>query len=110
MESDFIHWLREHVPPHPRFPLGLCDDAAPLSMTGRLDVVITTDLLTEGVDFYLAKDDPHRIGRKALAANLSDLAAMAARPLAAFLSLALPRHSLDLAIDIYEVLRPSAGE
>ncbi len=62
-----------------------------LSPTGRANIVVTTDLLTDGVDFHLGKDDPRRIGRQALAANLSDLAAMAARPLAAFISLALPR-------------------
>jgi thiamine-monophosphate kinase len=117
LESEFIHWLREHVPLHPRFPLGLRDDAALLSMAGRADIVLTTDLLTEGVDYHLASDDPRRIGRKALAANLSDLAAMAARPLAAFISLALPRQPaaavgapLELAIALYEGLLPLAAE
>ena len=40
----------------------------------------TVDMLTDGVDFDLASDSPERIGRKALAVNLSDLAAMAAQP------------------------------
>jgi thiamine-monophosphate kinase len=116
MEAEFVRWLRANVPQHPRQRLGLGDDAAILSLAGRENVVVTTDLLTEGVDYYIAKDDPRRIGRKALAANLSDLAAMAARPLAAFISLALPRHStaagtsLELAIALYEGLLPMAAE
>jgi thiamine-monophosphate kinase len=116
MEREFLQWLREHVPFDPRFALRLNDDAALLSLPARGVVVVTTDLLTEGVDFHLAKDDPRRIGRKALAANLSDLAAMAARPLAAFISLALPRRpaaartTLELAIALYEGLIPIAAE
>lgn len=116
MELEFVRWLRKHVPRHPRERLGLGDDAAVLSLAGRDDIVVTTDLLTDGVDYYISKDDPRRIGRKALAANLSDIAAMAARPLAAFISLALPRTQtaagtpLELAIALYEGLLPLAAE
>jgi thiamine-monophosphate kinase len=116
LELEFTRWLREHIPRHPRLPLGLSDDAALLSMAGRGDVVLTSDLLTDGVDYHLERDDPRRIGRKALAANLSDLAAMAARPLAALVSLALPKQpaagltSLDVAIGLYEGLLPLARE
>src|SRR4051812_19275924 len=90
MELEFIRWLREHVPDDPRAKLGLRDDAALLALGGS-DAIVTTDLLTDGVDFRLEVDDPRRIGRQALGANLSDLAAMAAKPVAAFISLALPR-------------------
>src|SRR3954447_24825290 len=90
MELEFIHWLREHVPPDARAPLGLRDDAALLSLAGNPDIVITTDLLTDGVDFRVGTDELRRIGRQALGANLSDLAAMASKPLAAFVSVALP--------------------
>ena len=55
------------------------------------ECVITVDMLNDRVDFDLSKIDPQRAGRKALAANLSDLAAMAAKPLAAVVALALPR-------------------
>src|SRR2546421_1059866 len=116
MELEFIRWLREHVPADPRARLGLCDDAALISLAGNSDVVVTTDLLTDGVDFRVAVDDPRRIGRQALGANLSDLAAMAAKPVAAFVSLALPRVGtgglgpLELAIGLYEGLLPLARE
>ena len=116
MELEFIRWLREHVPRHPSAPLGLSDDAALISLAGRSDVVVTIDTTTDGVDFRLATDDPRRIGRQALAANLSDLAAMAARPVAAVISLVLPRDGagktepLQLAIALYEGLLPLAAE
>src|SRR3954469_14830779 len=115
MELEFIRWLREHVPDDPRAKLGLRDDAAVLSLGGS-EAIVTTDLLTDGVDFRLEVDDPKRIGRQALGANLSDLAAMAASPVAAFISLALPRSErcrfepLDLAIRLYEGLLPLARE
>jgi thiamine-monophosphate kinase len=115
MELEFIRWLREHVPADPRAKLGLRDDAALLSVVGNPDVVVTTDLLTDGVDFRVGHDDLRRIGRQALGANLSDLAAMAAKPLAAFISVALPHHGpggqgpLEMAIGLYEGLLPLAS-
>src|SRR3954466_11197414 len=116
MELEFIRWLRENVPPDPRATLGLRDDAALLSLAGNPDIVVTTDLLTDGVDFRIGTDDLTRIGRQALGANLSDLAAMAAQPLAAFISLALPHSGaagsspLEMAISLYEGLLPLAAE
>jgi thiamine-monophosphate kinase len=116
METEFIRWLREHLPQSSRQTVGLGDDGAILSFGRDANVVVTTDLLTEGVDYFVGKDDPRRIGRKALAANLSDLAAMAARPLAAFISIAFPRQPtaartpLDLAIALYEGMLPLAAE
>jgi thiamine-monophosphate kinase len=116
MELEFMQWLRAHVPVSPDARLGLSDDAAVVSLAGHNDVIVTTDLLTDAVDFELGKHAPQRIGRQALAANLSDLAAMAAKPLAAFISLALPRTgganltALELAIQLYEGLLPLAAE
>jgi thiamine-monophosphate kinase len=67
------------------------------------------DVLSDGVDFELEQIDPRRAGRKCLAVNLSDLAAMAARPVAAVIGLVLPRRgALDLAIALYEGLLPLA--
>ena len=59
--------------------LGIGDDAALLQPTAGHHLVVTTDTLVEGVHF-LADDDPVSLGRKALAVNLSDLAAMVSRP------------------------------
>ena len=103
MESEFIAWLRRLVPPHPRLDLGPGDDAAIVRMAANGQVVVTSDLLTEGVDFVLSQCDPRRVGRKAVAVNLSDLAAMASQPVALIVSLALPRRSAaGLARQVFE--------
>jgi thiamine-monophosphate kinase len=112
MELEFIRRLRERLPARQGDLLvGPGDDAAVLSWRGGADCVVTTDLLTDGVDFRLSEADPRRIGRKALAVNLSDLAAMGAVPVAAVVGLALPRRAgLELAWGLYEGLLPLAEE
>jgi thiamine-monophosphate kinase len=70
--------------------LGIGDDAAILRARPGEDVVVTTDALVEGVHFRFATQSPRAVGRRALVANLSDLAAMGARPLACLLALAAP--------------------
>jgi thiamine-monophosphate kinase len=73
-------------------------------------------MLTDGVDFLLEQVDPQLVGRKALAVNLSDLAAMAAEPVAAFVSLVLPKRgtnklsALELAIQLYLGMAPLAAK
>jgi thiamine-monophosphate kinase len=91
MERKFIDWLRERLPPHPQVWIGPGDDAAVLRLVRGSDCVLTTDLVCDGVDFHLHEVGALRAGRKALAVNLSDLAAMAARPLAVVVALLLPR-------------------
>ena len=111
MESELIAKLRERIPPHPLLRLGLGDDAAVLRLADVDECVMTVDLLSDRVDFELDRVDPRRVGRKALAANLSDLAAMAARPLAGVIALALPRaDGLELAVQLYEGLLPLAEQ
>jgi thiamine-monophosphate kinase len=78
------------APPPPWVLVDVGDDAAVLD-PGRGQVgVVTTDALVEGVHFRRDWTAPDAIGHKALAVNLSDLAAMGAAPRAALLSLALP--------------------
>ncbi|HUY88679.1 MAG TPA: thiamine-phosphate kinase [Pirellulales bacterium] len=109
METEFLAWLREQLPPHPCLRLGLGDDAALVAFNQRCECLVTVDAITEQVDFHLAQTDPRRIGRKALAVNLSDMAAMAGRPLAAFVALALPREgALPLAKELYLGMLPLA--
>jgi len=108
METKFIKWLRQRLPEDSRSVLGLGDDAAVLRLVGE-DCVVTVDMLTDGVDFVVADVEPQRIGHKSLAVNLSDLAAMAARPVAAVVALALPREEgRELAVGLYEGLLPLA--
>jgi thiamine-monophosphate kinase len=89
--------------------LGPGDDAAVLRLAHGPECIVTVDLISDGVDFRLAETDPRRIGRKALAVNLSDIAAMAAKPMAAVVAIALPRqNAFDLAVELYEGLLPLA--
>jgi thiamine-monophosphate kinase len=75
--------------PSPGTLLGPGDDAAVLAAAdGR--VVVTTDVLVEGVHFRLDWSTPHQVGRKAVAANLADVAAMGAVPTALVVGLAVP--------------------
>jgi len=69
--------------------VGIGDDAAVLRVSGDRRCVVTTDMLFEDVHFRLAWTDPYRLGWKAVAVNLSDIAAMGARPTFTFVSVAL---------------------
>lgn len=90
MEIDFVRWLTQHAADHPLVERGIGDDAAVVRLRSE-HLVATADLLIDGVHFRLAEHTPERVGRKSLAVNLSDLAAMAAQPRGALVSLALPR-------------------
>ncbi|PQO44362.1 thiamine-phosphate kinase [Blastopirellula marina] len=115
MEPELIQHLRESLPASSRLRIGLGDDAAILDWQDRDDLVVTTDLISDEVDFLLGEVDPRRVGRKALAINLSDLAAMAAEPIAAVVTLLLPHKpphgtTLELATKLYEGMLPLAEE
>lgn len=112
MELDFISWLRKKISDHPHLRLGVGDDAAILRFGhDARDCVVTSDLLSDGVHFQLDRTSAARVGRKALAVNLSDLAAMAARPHSAVVSLLLPRHEARaLALELYDGILPLAEQ
>ena len=69
---------------------GIGDDAAVFKSFTGTDVVVSTDLLVEEVDFRRDTTRPELLGHKALAVSLSDIAAMGARPRWAMLSIGLP--------------------
>jgi len=109
VEGELIEQLRRRIPPHRLLRLGPGDDAAVLALGNVDECVLTVDVLSDQVDFQLDRIDPRRAGRKALAVNLSDLAAMAARPLAGVVGLVLPRRGgIELALALYEGLLPLA--
>jgi thiamine-monophosphate kinase len=90
-EHALIERIRRRVPPAPDFvPIGIGDDAAVVEPERNNLEVITTDCLIEGIHFDRTFVSAFDIGHKALAVNLSDLAAMGAAPRVALLSLALP--------------------
>jgi len=72
--------------------LGIGDDCALLGVRAGEELAVTTDLSIAGRHFRLDLHPPEAVGHRTLARGLSDLAAMGARPVAAFLSLGLPPH------------------
>ena len=109
MEAELIGWLHQRLAGQVQATLGIGDDAAVLDFQPAGQCLLTVDVLTDGVDFRLAEVPPSRIGRKALAVNLSDIAAMAGVPRAALVALVLPRSGgLALAQGLYEGIYPLA--
>ncbi|WP_027994505.1 thiamine-phosphate kinase [Simplicispira psychrophila] len=86
-EFDLI--ARYFTRPVQRAALGVGDDCALLAPQLGMQLAVSSDMLVEGRHFF-ADTDAERLGHKALAVNLSDLAACGARPLAFTLALALP--------------------
>jgi thiamine-monophosphate kinase len=90
-EHALIERIRERLPPAPSFVVvGIGDDAAVVAPDRNALEVLTTDSQVEGVHFDQTLVEAADIGHKALAVNLSDLAAMGAAPRVALLSLVLP--------------------
>jgi thiamine-monophosphate kinase len=92
-EFDFIRRLRNQAGSRKhsaRLITGIGDDAAVVSELANRDLIITTDLLIEGVDFYCDAAPANILGHKALAVSLSDIAAMGARPFWSLLSFGMP--------------------
>ncbi len=107
-EFAYIDWLRRLTPADARVPIGLGDDTA-LVRVGGGELLVTTDMLLEGSCFRLAEAGPRLVGQKAMAVNLSDIAAMAGRPVAAVVSVGLPRSGgRQLAEELYHGLRAMA--
>ena len=105
-EFAFIDWLRRRTPAGPGVLVGPGDDTAVLDWPRDERCLVTTDMLLEGSCFRLEEAGPRRVGRKALAVNLSDIAAMAGEPVAAVVSVGLPRRGgRALAEELYLGLR-----
>ncbi|MDA3853715.1 MAG: thiamine-phosphate kinase, partial [Bacteroidales bacterium] len=87
---------------------GIGDDCALLSISESENHLISTDLLIEDVHFLKDKITPEELGHKALAVNLSDIAAMGGQPLYSFLSIGIPKdtdvHYLDRFMEGYHQL------
>ena len=90
MEDTFVNYTKRIARPNMSVPLGIGDDAAILANIPNMDTVVATDMLCDGVHFLSNDVTPQQIGRKALAVNLSDIAAMTATPVSAFVSVAFP--------------------
>jgi len=90
-ERELIARIQHYLPPSPQWMLvGIGDDAAVVEPERNRLEVLTVDAAVEGVHFNRSFTPPEAIGHRAMAANLSDLAAMGSTPRLALLSLALP--------------------
>ena len=108
-EFGLIEAIRRRVKTGGQVPLGIGDDCASLSFSSGAEVLVTTDMLMEGRHFVLGEATPAEVGYKAMAVNLSDIAAMAGRPIAAFVAVALPKASAaEVAKGILDGMLPLA--
>lgn len=94
-EFEFISFLKKRGGKLPSGILGIGDDCALVPKNEKSYYVIGTDALIENIHFDLRYFSYEAVGHKALAVNLSDVAAMGAVPRYAFLNLALPRRAKD---------------
>ncbi|MBI3272135.1 MAG: thiamine-phosphate kinase [Planctomycetes bacterium] len=90
-EFTFLRWIRRRTRPSRRVSLGIGDDCAAIPLVGKGPLLVTTDMLVASVDFEPDATPARAVGRKAMAVNLSDVAAMGCEPGFAVSSIALPR-------------------
>jgi thiamine-monophosphate kinase len=91
-EFGLINQIRRWMTPSdPALLQGIGDDVAVIEMRGKV-LLVTTDILIEGIHFDRAWIDPYRLGKKALMVNLSDIAAMGGVPKYFLISLGLPKN------------------
>lgn len=110
-EFDLIAKLRAGFSRPAGVKVGLGDDTAVLDWSQRGDCLVTVDMLMEGVDFTWETATPRQVGRKSLAVNLSDIAAMAGRPVACVVAVSLPKQGgWELGLELLAGIRELAEE
>lgn len=109
-EMDIVQLIQRQHPAAGSVTLGIGDDAAVLQAE-PLPQLVCKDMLLDGVHFILAETDPYWVGHKALAVNLSDIAAMGGAARSAYIGLALPRQLAESTFleRLYEGLATLAG-
>jgi thiamine-monophosphate kinase len=110
-EFGLIESIRKNCPPlRSGVVKGIGDDCAVYqSSPGRVSL-LTTDMLVEDVHFLLSSITPFQLGRKAIAVNLSDIAAMGGNPLVALISLGIPPdRAVEEIHELYRGMRDMCG-
>src|SRR3954470_14953539 len=120
-ENDFLAWIAQHTPVHPRVPVNVGDDMATVQLLaaaggasgGAPLVLLKIDQCLDQVHFDLRQHTPAQAGRKAVNRCLSDCAAMACVPAAILISVALPREGpgsgQTAAQELFVACRDAAG-
>jgi thiamine-monophosphate kinase len=109
-ELNLIEWIRARVASDARTLVGIGDDCAVIDTDGG-PLLITVDMLLEGVHFDLSGCTANQVGRKAMAVNLSDIAAMAGVPTVAVVAVGLPESSTNaLSRDLFRGMQDLASE
>ncbi|HZU69354.1 MAG TPA: thiamine-phosphate kinase [Ktedonobacteraceae bacterium] len=112
-EFELIARLTQGLSSRPDVDQSVGDDCAVLDMGGNMQLLATCDSQVEDVHFTFATSSPRDIGRKALAINISDIAAMGGEPRYALISLILPSRKtfrLEVLDAIYSGLRQEAEQ
>jgi thiamine-monophosphate kinase len=109
-EAELVELFRSFLGrPGGRFLTPIGDDAAVVRMRQGKDLVLTTDSFVEGVHYRREWGGPRQVGERAMAGALSDIAAMAAEPVAALITLGLPEAPGVVEIeDLYDGLETCA--
>lgn len=89
-EFGLIAQIKKAFPETNEFT-GIGDDCAILPQSDNLETLVSTDMLIEGTHFLKEDINPYQLGWKSAAVNISDIAAMGGKPVATFLSVALPK-------------------
>lgn len=110
MEQSFLAYLRGRTRSLPQVTVGIGDDAAVVE-NATAQTIACTDQIIDGVDFSSAEHDLAGVGYKAMAINLSDIAAMGALPDSALVTLSLPKqNATKIAGEVYEGIIEAAKE
>jgi len=111
VEQSFLAYLRGRCRSLRQVAIGIGDDAAILDLPEGQQQVACTDQIIDGVDFRVSEHSLGDVGYKAMAINLSDIAAMGAIPTAALVTLALPKKkATQIAGEVYEGILEAATE
>ncbi|MBM4078315.1 MAG: thiamine-phosphate kinase [Planctomycetes bacterium] len=110
-EFALIEWIRRRAPRPRGVVIGIGDDAAAMDVRRDRLCLLSTDMMLEGTHFDLKRCTPRQVGRKAMATNLSDIAAMGCVPTVAVVSLGLPgRADMKFAKELNRGMHEMAAE
>jgi len=111
-EFDFIELISDKIPPVSKKVIkGIGDDASVFLMQDNKCCLVTTDILVEGIHFKQEYFTPYKLGLKAVAVNMSDIAAMGGVPDHFYVSMAIPKLMQDeYILELYNGIMHAASD